>query len=80
MEQPDVNHLCSMMVASGIPLVLNETTFFFNREIVVSGGQSKLFEWQKYLYSFLARNAQPMRDYYRVMQHQLIEVGLPVRI
>jgi KUP system potassium uptake protein len=80
MEQPDVNHLCSMMVASGIPLVLDETTFFFNREIVVSGGQSKLFEWQKYLYSFLARNAQPMRDYYRVMQHQLIEVGLPVRI
>jgi len=34
--------------------------------------------WQKGLYAFLSRNAQPAKDYFNVPPSQIIEIGLPV--
>ena len=31
-----------------------------------SGGNAKMWEWQKSLYSFLSRNARPAKDYFRI--------------
>ena len=50
------------------------------REMVITGGESRMFEWQKHLYSLLSRNARPVRDYYRLPPMQIIEVGLPIQL
>ena len=64
----------------GVPVKLNETTYYFNREMVITGGDTKMWHWQKRLYSFLSRNARPVRDYYRLPPMQIIEVGLPIHL
>lgn len=80
MEQPDIKNMMSLMEEKGIPIKPSQTTFYFDREIVLSGGHSNLFEWQKRLYEVLSRNARSLKDYYRVMPSQIIEMGLPVSL
>jgi KUP system potassium uptake protein len=80
MESPDVTALMERVGAAGVPVKLNETTYYFNREMVITGGDSRMFEWQKHFYAFLSRNARPVRDYYRLPPMQIIEVGLPIQL
>ena len=80
MESPDVAALCEELKARGVPLKPQEVTFFFNREMIITGGNARMWEWQKSLYSFLSRNARPVKDYYKVQPAQVIEIGLPVQL
>ncbi len=80
MESPDVTALMERIGDHGVPVKANETTYYFNREMVITGGESRMFEWQKHLYSLLSRNARPVRDYYRLPPMQIIEVGLPIQL
>ncbi len=80
MESPDVAKLCERIANQGVSLNLNSTTFYFNREMIITGGSARMFEWQKSLYAFLGRNASPVKDYYRILPTQIIEIGLPVQL
>ena len=80
MESPDVGALCEDLKSRGVPLKPQEVTFFFNREMIVTGGNARMWEWQKSLYAFLSRNARPVKDYYKVLPTQVIEIGLPVQL
>ena len=80
MEPPDVGALCEDLRARGVPLKPQEVTFYFNREMIVTGGSARMWEWQKSFYAFLSRNARPVKDYYRVLPTQVIEIGLPVQL
>ena len=80
MESPDVSVLMERVRDQGVPVKLNEATYFFNREMIITGGDSKMWEWQKRFYSLLSRNARPVRDYYRLPPMQIIEVGLPIQL
>ncbi len=80
MESPDVTELMELIAAAGVPIRANETTYYFNREMVITGGDSRMFEWQKHFYAFLSRNARPVRDYYHLPPIQIIEVGLPIQL
>lgn len=77
-ETPALADIFKKMKEGGIGLNPADTTFYFNREVTVSGGNSGLFEWQKKFYGFLSRNARPVKDYYQVMPNQVIEEGLPI--
>jgi KUP system potassium uptake protein len=48
--------------------------------MIITGGNARMFEWQKSLYAFLSRNARPVKDYYQIMPTQIIEIGLPVQL
>ena len=80
MESPDVTALMEQIGAAGVPLKLNEATYYFNREMVITDGDTKMWHWQKRLYALLSRNARPVRDYYRLPPMQIIEVGLPIQL
>ncbi|MCU0792567.1 MAG: KUP/HAK/KT family potassium transporter [Opitutaceae bacterium] len=80
METPEVARLVENIKRQGVPLNLAATTFYFNREMIITGGSARMFEWQKSLYAFLSRNASPIKDYYRIMPTQIIEIGLPVQL
>lgn len=80
MESPDVENLMETLKDSNIPIKLNEATYFFNREMIITGGDSHLWAWQKHLYGFLSRNARQARDYYKLPPMQIIEVGLPIQL
>jgi K+ transporter len=80
MESPDVAKMVERIKGQGVPLNLVATTFYFNREMILTGGDARMFNWQKSLYAFLSRNASPVKDYYRILPTQIIEIGLPVQL
>ena len=80
MESPDVASLIQRIRAAGVPLKPSEATYYFNREMVITGGDARMWEWQKHFYAFLSRNARQARDYYQLPPMQIIEVGLPIQL
>jgi len=80
MESPDVSALIQSIRESGVPLKPSEATYYFNREMIITGGDSKMWEWQKHFYAFLSRNARQARDYYQLRPMQIIEVGMPIQL
>ncbi len=80
MESPDVSTLMENVRDAGVPLKLAEATYYFNREMIITGGDTRMFEWQKHFYAFLSRNASQVRDYYRLPPMQIIEVGMPIQL
>ena len=80
MQSPDVGALMDRIKALGVPINPQATTYFFNREMIITGGNAKMWEWQKSLYAFLGRNARPAKDYYQIPPSQIIEIGLPLQL
>jgi KUP system potassium uptake protein len=80
MESPDVTALIQDIRDRGVPLKPSEATYYFNREMIISGGDARMWEWQKHFYGFLSRNARQARDYYQLPPMQIIEVGLPIQL
>ena len=78
MESPDVQDLMERVRAAGVPIKTSGVIYYFNREMIITGGDTRMWGWQKTLYGWMSRNARPARDYYRIEPSQIIEVGLPV--
>jgi KUP system potassium uptake protein len=80
MESPDVNDLITHVKDAGLKINPQSATYFFSREMVMTGGNTGMWEWEKSFYSFLIRNARPAKDYYNITPSQIIEIGLPVQL
>lgn len=80
MESPDVSSLIERIGDAGVPLKPGEATYYFNREMIITGGEARMPEWQKRFYGLLSRNARQARDYYQLPPMQIIEVGLPIQL
>jgi len=80
MESPDVTAVMEKVRDAGVPTRLTEATYYFNREMIITGGEARMWEWQKRFYALLSRNATTVRDYYRLPPMQIIEVGLPIQL
>jgi KUP system potassium uptake protein len=80
MQSPDAGLLMEMVKERGVPINPDSATYFFNREMIITGGNAKMWEWQKSLYSFLSRNARPAKDYFQIPPSQIIEIGLPLQL
>ena len=80
MQSPDVSNLMDTIHAADVPINPQGATYFFNREMIITGGSARMWEWQKRLYAVLSRNASPARDYYQIPPSQIIELGLAVQL
>jgi KUP system potassium uptake protein len=80
MQSPNVSALIGRIQDHHVPIDPRTAVFFFNREMIITGGNARMWEWQKRFYGFLSRNARPARDYYQIPPTQIIEVGLPVQL
>ncbi|HEX3730278.1 MAG TPA: KUP/HAK/KT family potassium transporter, partial [Opitutaceae bacterium] len=80
MESPDVSAMMDQIKAGGLHINPASATYYFNREMILSGGDSGMWEWEKSFYSFLTRNARPAKDYYKITPSQIIEIGLPLQL
>jgi KUP system potassium uptake protein len=80
MESPDLGEVLSLAIEQGVPIKPESATYYFNREMIITGGHARMWKWQKSFYAFLSRNAQPVKDYYQVRPSQIIEIGLPIQL
>ena len=80
MQSPNVGDLLEKTKIAGVPINPRSATYFFNREMIITGGNARMWEWQKNLYGVLSRNARPAKDYYQITPSQIIEIGLPLQL
>jgi len=80
MQSPDVSTLMNRIKSSGVPINPSSAIYFFNREMIMTEGDSPMWEWEKRLYGFLSRNARSAKDYYQIPPNQIIEIGLPIQL
>ena len=80
MQSPDIGELMARIREHHVPLNPQTTTFVFNREMIITGGNARMWEWQKRLYRVLSRNANSAKGYYRLPASQIIEIGLPLQL
>src|SRR5690606_12089562 len=74
MESADASALIDRVLERGVTLNPAATTFYFNREMIIPDGDSRMWSWQKRFYGFLTRNARPARDYFNIPPWQIIEI------
>jgi KUP system potassium uptake protein len=80
MQSPDVSELVELIRTAGLKFNTQGVTYFFNREMILHGGTTRMWEWEKSFYGFLSRNARSARDYYQIPPSQIIEIGLPLQL
>ncbi|HWA11302.1 MAG TPA: KUP/HAK/KT family potassium transporter [Opitutaceae bacterium] len=80
MESPDVGALLGEARRRHVPVEASRAVYFFNREMIITGGSAPMWEWQKRLYAFLSRNARSAKDYYQITPTQIVELGLPIHL
>jgi KUP system potassium uptake protein len=80
MQSPDVMDIMDRLRTGGVKVNPESAVYFFNREVILYGGNSGMWQWEKSLYGFLSRNARPAKDYYRIVPSQIIEIGLPIHL
>lgn len=80
MESPNASRLMELVKERGVPVKPESAPYFFNREMIITGGDAKMWNWQKNLYGFLSRNALPAKDYFRLPPSQIIEISLPLHL
>ncbi|HXN35233.1 MAG TPA: KUP/HAK/KT family potassium transporter, partial [Opitutaceae bacterium] len=71
MQSPDVSDLVGRVRAAGVKFNTQGATYFFNREMILHGGNTGMWEWEKSFYGFLSRNARPAKDYYQIPPSQI---------
>ena len=54
---------------------LDEVSYFLSRETVVPKGQHGLSYWRSMLFAFLARNGQPVIEFFNLPGERVVELG-----
>ena len=80
MEIPEVEPLIQGLEIEGLTINPQATFYYFNHEKILTDGKTKMWHWEKELYALMSRNASPARDYFRVPENRIIEMGLPIKL
>jgi KUP system potassium uptake protein len=75
MEQPDVPALMQECARRGVPIDLDQVSYFLSRETVVPKGEHGLSYWRSMLFAFLARNGQPVIEFFNLPGERVVELG-----
>jgi len=80
MENPDISEILGLCEGAGLTATLDQVSFYLGRETYLTSGTSRLARWRKSLFVFMARNARPATDYFRIPPDQVIEIGSQITI
>lgn len=59
---------------------MQRVSYIFNREIIIGGGKSGLWKWQKALFNWMCQLARPARDYFKIPPNQIVELSTPIHL
>jgi KUP system potassium uptake protein len=80
MEQPEVPKLLREAERFGLPFRTHEATFFLGRDEIVAVAQRGMPMWRKYLFLYLARNAEFAGAHFGIPPERIVEIGGQVQI
>jgi KUP system potassium uptake protein len=80
METPSVPEILEIATAQGLEMDAFSTTFYVNRETLLSTGEAKMSSWRKGLFAFLSRNAWNVTTYFGIPPNRVVELGSQVEL
>jgi KUP system potassium uptake protein len=66
--------------ALGLPIDLDDVSYYLGRETLLAGGGAPLARWRKVLFSFLSRNARPATQFFHLPPNRVIELGSQIEL
>ena len=79
-EEPDVPETLVELDLPDLPFDMMSTTFFSSRESLVATEHAGMAVWRDKIFAFMARNATPASDFFRIPGNRLVELGTKVEI
>ena len=80
MESPNIPRALEELSAHGIAYNAMQASFFLGREVLVRAMVPKLPKWRLFLFLFMARNAVPATEFFRIPSDRVVELGVRVAI
>jgi len=80
METPNVPDILEIATERGLELDAFSTTFYVNRETLLSTGKAHMASWRKGLFAFLSRNAWNVTTYFGIPPNRVVELGSQVEL
>lgn len=80
MENPAVPAILETCAAQGLPVKMEETTFFLSRETIISTKLTGMAQWRERLFAFLSRNAQSATTFFSLPANRVVELGMQVEM
>ena len=79
-ETPDVPALLEDCSRQKLDFNLMQTSFFLNRETIISTPRKGMAKWREILFIWMAHLAAKASDYYRIPPNRVVELGAQVEI
>lgn len=57
-----------------------ETSFFLNRETIISTPDGGMAQWRERMFATMARNASSAVDYFKIPTNRVVELGTQIEI
>ena len=80
METPDIPKTMALLKSSGVPVDLDDLSFFLGRESLVFTGKSTMSLPRKVFFKFLSNNAVPASAFFRLPPGRVIELGIQIEL
>ncbi|GAC1401487.1 MAG: potassium transporter Kup [Chloroflexota bacterium] len=80
METPEITTLLDLCQEQGVPVPLQETTFFMSRINSLATPKPGMALWREHLFVFLSRNSRRTSAFLNIPSEQVIEIGVVVDI
>jgi len=80
MESPNIPRALEELSAHGVEYNAMQASFFLGREVLVRAMVPKLPAWRLFLFLFMARNAVPATEFFRIPSDRVVELGVRVAI
>jgi KUP system potassium uptake protein len=80
MEKPDVPSILELCGTHGLPIKLEDTTFFLSRETIRATKLPGMAVWRERLFAFLSRNAQSATTFFNLPANRVVELGMQVEL
>ena len=75
MERPDVREIIALCRDQGLEAPEEDTTYYLGRMRIMPTGRARMMGWRKRLFSFMARNASSLPDFFRIPPDRVVELG-----
>ncbi|WP_291367218.1 potassium transporter Kup [Acetobacter sp. UBA5411] len=80
METPNIPRALEELKANGIDFDPSLASYFISRELIARSSVPKMARWRMAVFMFMARNATPATEFFRIPMDRVVELGVKVAI
>jgi KUP system potassium uptake protein len=80
MDDADVPAALRLAKLEGLPIDVDDTTYFLGRETLIPTKSPGMAQWREHLFVLMARNAVRATGFFRLPAERVVELGVQVEL